>query len=233
MQQSSFRNSIITGIVAACLLFTGIPAVIGADGTTTTTSAGGTVIVMSFPQGASVFLNGEYHGIAPIRIDNLSPGKYMVSISKAGAKNDSIPIELFEGSIREIGFNLESASSTVVPDGSGSVAVSSNPGGAPVMLDGTPVGITRMDGYAFTLNDVPAGNHTVTIELAGYPPFISTVTVVKNRVVKVEADFQIPATTLPGTPVPPTNRPEPAPLGPLTVITASGLAGLVAAFRRS
>ena len=64
------------------------------------------------------------------------------------------------------------------------------------MIDGKNVGTTRMDGYALIVDNVPSGSHTVTVELSGYPPYSSTVTVTKNQVVKVSADFPVrsPAT---------------------------------------
>ncbi len=234
MDLCSCRNPCtIVAAMIACLLIAGIPAAMAADGTNTTSSVGGTVFVMSFPEGASIYLNDIYYGITPKRIDNITPGKYVVSISKAGASNDSAPIELFDGSIREIGFTLETASPRAVPAGSGSVAVSSNPGGAAVMLDGNPVGTTRLDGYAFNVNDVPAGSHTITVELAGYPLHTSSVTVIKNQVVKVSADFKTQSTTIPGTPAATTAPQKPAPLPPVTAVAAACVAGLAAVFRRS
>jgi hypothetical protein len=101
------------------------------------------------------------------------------------------------------------------------------------MIDGKNVGKTRMDGYAFNVNDVPAGSHAVTVELAGYPPYTSTVTVIKNQVVKVSADFKTQSPTLPGTPVATTERSKPVPLSPFTAAAAAGLVGLAAVFRRS
>ena len=229
--------TIVTALIA-CLLIAGIPAALADDGTNATSATGGTIIVMSFPQGASVYLNDEYRGITPIKLENIPPGKYLVNVSKAGANNDSAPVVLFEGSTREIGFTLESASpSPVVPTGSGSVAVDSSPGGATVMLDGKDVGTTRMDGYAHIVENIPAGSHTITVELAGYPAYTSTVTVTKNQVVKVSADFQTWSPAVPGTPVTTpaatTPRSEPVPLSPLTAVAAAGLFGLAAVFHRS
>jgi hypothetical protein len=229
------RNSctIVIALIA-CLLVAGIPSAMAADGTNATSSAGGTIIVMTFPEGASVYLNDEYRGISPIKLENLPPGKYLVNVSKAGASNDSAPVVLFEGSTREIGFTLESASpAPAVPTGSGTVAVDSSPGGASVTLDGKNVGTTRMDGYALIVDNVPSGIHSVTVELAGYSVYTSTVTVTRNQVVKVSADFQVRSPTIPGTPIATTDRSKPAPLSPLTAVAAAGLIGLTAAFRRS
>lgn len=235
MDQSSCWNpvALVTAMIAG-LLLAGIPGAMAADGTNATSSVGGTIFVMSFPPGAAVYLNDEYRGDAHIKLDNITPGKYIVSVSKAGYNNDSVPVELFDGSYREIGFTLEPASSTTAaPTGSGSIAVDSSPGGADVLLDGNNVGTTRMDGYAFSVNNVPAGNHTITVELAGYRPYTSTVTVLKNQVVQINAELQTSTTSLTLTPVATTDRQEPVPMSPLTAIAAAGIIGLAAAFRRS
>lgn len=233
MQQSSFRNGkIILGIIA-CLLLAGMPAAMAAEGINTTSSIGGTIIVMSFPQGASVYINEEYRGIAPLSLQNITPGNYQVSVSKTGYNNDTVPVLLYDGSTREIGFTLEPVTKATVPTGSGSIAVDSSPGGAVIMLDGNTVGITRMDGYAFNVNNVPAGNHIVTVELTGYPVYTSNITVIRNQVVKVNADFATQTPTITGSPVATTARPKPVPLTPLTAIAAVGLAGIAAVFRRS
>jgi hypothetical protein len=239
MDQCSRRNSFtILTLMIACQLLAGIPAAMAADGTNATSPVGGTVIVMSFPKGAAVYLNDDYRGVAPIKLENIPTGKYLVNVSLAGYNNDTAPVELFDGSTREIGFTLEPASSsTVVPTGSGSIAVDSSPGGASVRLDGQPAGMTPAGRAALILNSVPSGNHTITVELAGYPPYTSTVTVIKNQVVKVNADLVMMTPTLSGTPVgipvATTDRPEPVPLSPLTTFAAAGLIGLAAAFRRS
>jgi len=45
------------------------------------------------------------------------------------------------------------------------------------------------------------------------------------QVVQVNADFETTSPTITGTPVPTSNRREPVPLSPLTVVAAAGLAG--------
>jgi hypothetical protein len=242
MDHYSCRNSFaIVSLMIACLLLAGIPGAMAADGATATSPVGGTVIVRTFPAGAAVYLNDEYRGVAPLELHNVPPGRYLVRVSLAGYNDDTAPIELFNGSIREIGITLETATpSPVVPTGSGSIAVDSSPGGASVTLDGQPAGTTPAGNAALILNSVPSGSHTITVELAGYPPYTSTVTVPKNQVVQVNADFvtTTPTPTIPlsGTTVvtpATTGSPATIPLSPLTAIAAAGLIGLAAAFRRS
>jgi hypothetical protein len=230
------RNLRALAVITACLIFAAVPAALAEDTANTTVSAGGTIMVMSFPQGASVYLNDEYRGITPIKLEHIPPGKYLVNVSKAGANNDSAPVVLYDGSYREIGFTLESATAVpATPSGSGSIAVSSTPGGATVTLDGAVVGTTRLERAALILYDIPAGSHTVTVELAGYPAYAETVTVIKNQVVKVSADLQAgtKAPAVPGTTAAAASTSAAAPVSPLGAVAAAGLAGLAAAFRRS
>jgi hypothetical protein len=236
MDKPSYRNRVvITGIIA-CLILAAIPAALGADGTAAPSSIGGTIIVMSFPPGASVYLNEVYRGVAPLTLRNVTPGKYKVGVSMAGYDNDSMPVVLYDGSVRDIGFNLVKASVTPpVSPGSGQIAIDSTPGGAFVMLDGNNVGITPAGRAALIVNDVPAGSHTVRVELAGYPPYSGTVTVIRNQVVQVNADLATTSspTVMRSTPMPTTDRRQPAPLSSLAAVAAAGLTVLAAAFRRS
>jgi len=240
MDQNSFRIwNLIIGVVA-CLLLAGIPSAMAANETTAQPPVGGTITVTSFPQGAAVYLNGEYRGVTPARLQNVPPGDYLINVSLAGYNNETFTTTIYNGSTREIGVNLENASvaaaaspTSLQKSGSGSIAIDSNPGDASVTLDGNPVGKTPAGPAALILNSVPAGIHTVTVELAGYPLYTSTVTVVRNQVVQVKADFVARSPTITGTPIATTNRGEPVPLTPLTAIAAGGIAGLAAAFRRS
>ena len=167
-QSPCYNRKIITGLIA-CLLLAGIPAAMAADGTNTTSPVGGMITAITYPAGAAVSLNGEYRGVTPIQLANLSPGKYQVDISMAGYRNETVRRTLSEGSMLEIGINLELLSSLPAPTGSGSIAVDSSPGGAAVLLDGNPAGTTPVSHAALILNTVPIGNHTLTVELAGYP----------------------------------------------------------------
>jgi len=227
------RNGFIIGIIA-CLLIAGIPVVIAADGTPATPSMGSNITVITWPAGAAVFINSEYRGVTPIKVGNLSSGSYLVDVSQAGYKNETFTRTLSEGSMVEIGINqFEPLSVGPAPTGNGSIAVDSSPGGASVTLDGNPAGTTPSSRAALILNAVPSGNHTITVELAGYPLFTSTVTVIKNKVVQVNADFETRSPTITGTPIATTNRREPVPLSPITAVAAAGLIGFAAVYRRS
>jgi len=237
--------------VVACLLIAGIPPVMGAMSVSAASSGGGTIIVASYPAGAAVSLNGEYQRVTPAEYKSLPPGDYLITVELAGYFTETIPTDLKDGSRREILVQLENVSSVSGQTGTleslyryGSIAVDSTPGGAAVSLDGIPVGRTPLTHAALVLNNVPVGRHTIRVELAGYPPFTSTVTVVKNQVQRINADLstsnQSVTSALPATATPavPTTVPPPVPTRqsaiPLAiVIGAIALAGCAAVFRRS
>ena len=220
------------------LLFAGIPGVI-AGVTISGSGSGGTIKVATYPAGAAVYLNDDFSGISPVEITDLSPGEYLVNISMAGYEFESYRTIINAGSVREFSVNLEPESSVPTPKptlpGVGSIAVDSNPGGAVVKLDGKAAGSTPASGRAaLILNNVPGGEHTVTVELAGYPAYSETVNVTKNHVVKVEADFATRTPTIYSvTTIATTDRREPpVPLSPLAAVAAAGIAALAVAIRR-
>jgi PEGA domain len=232
MEQSSCRNKNFILAFLASMLLAGIPAAMAADGTTGLSSPGSNISVITNPSGAAVYLNGEYRGLTPQRIEYLSPGTYVVDIRMNGYRNETVQRTL-NGTMLEIGINLESLSSLPAPTGNGSVAIDSNPGGASVLLDGKSAGSTPAGRAALILNDVPAGNHSVTVELAGYAAYTTDITVMKNKVVQVNADFATRTPTISGTPIATTDRSGRLPLSPLAAVAAACLAGLAATSRRS
>jgi hypothetical protein len=71
----------------------------------------------------------------------------------------------------------------------GWVYVSSSPGGASVTLDGTNFGQTPASG-SLKLDNIGTGDHTVTLTLAGYKPYTTSITVYANTVSEVSALLQ-------------------------------------------
>lgn len=120
--------------------------------------------------------------------------------------------------------------------GYGSIAVDSTPGEAYVYLDGAAVGWTPVTHAALILNNVPAGAHTIRVELPGYLPFTSAVFVTQNQVSRINAGMSL--ISQPVATTEPTLLPQMAPtqqsgIPPAIIIGALGLVGIAAVFRRS
>jgi PEGA domain len=238
----SLQQNTFILLFVACLIIAGIPAAMAATETPTPPPLGCTIIVESYPVGAAVTLNGDYRGVTPIEFDNLTAGEYDVTVGLAGYDTETIPSMMFDGHTREIMVQLQNSSvPTQTPTPGplsryGSIAIDSTPGGASVTLDGIAAGQTPMTRAALILNSVPVGNHTVQVELAGYPPFTSTFTVIKGQVSRINAELSV--SSQPVTATIPNSVAQAAPtqksgVPPAIIIGAVGFIGIVAAFRRS
>ena len=115
----------------------------------------GSLVVSSVPADASVVINSNYRGKAPLTLDNLDPGTYTVTVSKFGFTPFTTTTNVRSGERTEIAATL--------PAERGTLIVNTTPPGANVSVDGTMAGITPV-----TLMNLLPGNHTVTIVKAGY-----------------------------------------------------------------
>ena len=244
------RNILLLGVVA-CLIAAGIPATLAATDANALPATGCTIIVISYPDGAAVWLNGEYRGVTPAEFRNIPAGEYNVTVSLDGYYTEITPSTMSDGVRRQIMIQLEKISSgprqTATPSTLsryGTIAVDSTPGGAFVTLDGVAAGRTPMTHAALILNSVPVGNHTINVELAGYPPYTATVNVIKNHVSQVNVELSkssqpvtsvIPASVVLAAPASgvqttPTRK---SGVPPAVIIGAVAVIGIAAVFRRS
>lgn len=235
-QGSVFKKYTRILLVTVCLLVALIPAVLAATGSTDL--SGGTIVVTSYPDGAAVSLNGEYRGQTPVTLSSVSPGDYTVTVFLAGYLKEEIPLILWDGSRRDILVQLKQDSSApqgISSGGDGSIAIDSIPGGAFVTLDGVAAGQTPAVHASLILNSVPAGEHTILVELAGYLPYTATVHVVKNQVSQVNAELS--GTGPSATSAVPTAMAQRAPtqqsgVSPAIFLGSCGLIGIIAVLRR-
>jgi hypothetical protein len=137
-------------------------------------AAAGMISVNSIPAGASVYLDGEARGETPLTIRGVRAGQHTIKLALIGYEEHSVPVTVAAGGSLPLMFNLEKTESEPDPGpgATGSIAVSSVPAGADVLLDGESKGNTPI-----TLSGVPAGSHTVKMRLAGYADFSAALTV--------------------------------------------------------
>ncbi len=93
----------------------------------------------------------------------------------------------------------------------GSISVSTSPSGASIYLDGSYQGTT-----SFTITNVAAGSHTITLKLTGYQDWSQTINVVAGQTSKASPQLThiSPVPTLTPTPAVVTATPTPAPPPP-------------------
>jgi hypothetical protein len=113
--------------------------------------APGTLVVQSNPAGVQVFVDGVERGVTPARL-SLAPGAHILELRGKGVPR-VIPLTVTSGA--EASQYLEFADSPAT----GSLAVSSEPSGARVILDGTERGVAPL-----TIADLAPGEHTVVLQ---------------------------------------------------------------------
>lgn len=112
----------------------------------------GTVTVNTDPPGAEVLIDGTTRGWSPVRLA-LTPGAHTLLV-KGASESRTIPIQITAGAEVSQYLDLPKAGSIF-----GQLKVQTEPAGARVAIDGTPVGKTPM-----TIIEVAPGEHTITLE---------------------------------------------------------------------
>ena len=121
--------------------------------------------VVTTPDKAKVFLDGNYQGTSPVSLPSVAPGEHVVSVELSGYAPASRTVLLANGGEATENFELENVL--------GRIEVVTSPPGAKVSLDGKAVGFTRPQGDAeisqvLLLENVPAGEHAILVHLDGY-----------------------------------------------------------------
>lgn len=112
--------------------------------------------IASHPSGALVYVDDEYVGVSPVRMDRLSPGTYKIRMSMQGYKAYEKMITLQKGSTQLVMQEL-------IPEPYARLNLKSTPTGADVFIDSQIRGNTPL-----TLAGLPAGNREVLIVREGF-----------------------------------------------------------------
>jgi hypothetical protein len=139
------------------------------------TGTKGMIKVVSPVPEAEVFIDGEKVGGVP-QSKEVATGEHFVVVSKAGFKRFEKKILVEEGKTLTITAELKAV---------GGLRFLSSPNGATILLDGEPIGKTPM-----VNEEIPAGEHIVTIQLNNYFDFESAVKVKGGEMQVVNASLE-------------------------------------------
>lgn len=159
-------------------------------------SSHGTLLLDSNPQGADVYVDGNYDGISPVTVRGLSEGTHQVELHLAGYEVATKTVQVTAGQGFLVVFPLQPLSPASV---SGSVNINTNIPGALVYLDGMYRGSIQ-SGTAFSLVAVTPGSHELFLHLPGYVDYTQTVIVNAGQTTPVSASFSPLPTIQPGSP---------------------------------
>jgi PKD repeat protein len=130
----------------------------------------GSVAVTSVPNGATVTLDGLYEGTTPVIVTEVLPGNHEISLTYPGYAPFNQSISVGSSRTTAINTNLVVATEPVVS--TGSLTVITDPAGAQVSVDGTVKGVSPA-----TIPGLPAGSHTLLLNLEDYYDLSTTVNI--------------------------------------------------------
>ena len=145
----------------------------------------GSMFIDSTPQGADVYVDGNYEGTSPVTVAGMSDGPHQVELHLAGYEvlTQTVSVTAGQGSTMNFAMVPYSSSSQY-----GSIDISSDIPGAVIYLDGTYKGST-MSGSTFNIISVSPGSHTLLLHVPGYTDFTRTVQVSAGQIATVNAVF--------------------------------------------
>ncbi len=137
----------------------------------------GLVNVTSTPEGANVFLDDEFVGKTPLKLESVSAGRHALRIEMSGYAT------FYRGFQVSIGDRLD-IEGELVRDG-GALKVKTREEGADVYLDGSYLGKTPL----VTDKTIKPGEYSLRISREHYADHIQPVVIERNRTTKVSAQL--------------------------------------------
>jgi hypothetical protein len=135
----------------------------------------GTLRIQSDQPEASVVIDGQRIGRAPIEKTDVAAGPHIVKVEKDGFLTHTERFELKKGQVYTI---------TAVLKAAGKVKITTNVPGATVFVDSKPIGQTPLMDY-----ELPAGQYSLEIEANGYHREQRTLTIEGGKPVALHVDL--------------------------------------------
>ena len=142
----------------------------------------GSLKVSSSPSGAMVTIDNGNGQMAPWTYTNLPTGTHLVSLVMMGYEPFVRTVEIHPGETTEL------SASMTIRTGSGTLEISSDPGGAMAYVDGVYAGTTNL-----VVGNIPPGRHEVRISRAGNDDYVEWASVQNQVTTPVHASLK-PAT---------------------------------------
>jgi len=140
----------------------------------------GLIRVTTTPFGATVALDGNEVGVAPMDVEAL-PGQHRIDVTLDGYLPNGVDVVISLGQTSVVALALEIAPFVAQ---NGRLVCSSESSGVRVLVDGTEVGVAPL-----TLSAIPAGEHLVRFEMSDGRAMEEVVTIVADGTARVAVSF--------------------------------------------
>jgi len=149
----------------------------------------GTVTLTTDPADPTVLFDDQQVQAtsSPFVLANVVPGAHLIEVRKTGFQTWSTQIDLRPGQTITLPVTLRPDEGGAVAAGEGTgIALTSTPPGAKVFVDGRELeGVTPL-----TVNDLPAGSHTVRVEAEGRRAWQRQIQLASGQVMNLEAELE-------------------------------------------
>jgi len=139
----------------------------------------GSLQVSSTPSGAMVTVDNGNGQMAPWTYRNMPTGSHLVSLVMLGYEPFVRTVEIHPGETTELAANM------LLRTGSGTLEISSDPGGASAYIDGVYAGTTNL-----VVGNIAPGRHEVKVSRAGNDDYNQWVSVENQVTTQVNAVLQ-------------------------------------------
>jgi len=161
-KKRKFQRKIATLITGTLAIIAFAAVLITNSGNRTPNPVLGSVFVDSDPAQGSIFLdNNDLKLNTPARIDSITGGDHALEVRKKGYQPYTQNVRVKEGDTLRVSARLVREIPSVL---TGSIAISSQPNGARVSIDGVDTGLQT----PCTIEKVPAGQHDIQIKKKNY-----------------------------------------------------------------
>ena len=148
----------------------------------------GNVDISSIPAGATIYLDGNYAGIAPRMISDIPTGKHAISLKLDGYYDWKSEIEIVKGKTVTISAQMEK--SEIPYDGS--INIQSTPSNAEVYVNDVFKGNTPL-----IIRELGPGTYHINLKLTGYQDWDASVDVSVDEQEKISANLYPSTSTAP------------------------------------
>ena len=137
----------------------------------------GSVTFTSQPEGADVYVDGQFVGTTPTGSVTLNAGEYQASFRYSGFETRTVNFSVGRGDSRQISAELGPST--------GTLRIRANVGGARVFINGEDYGSVPNGSGRLTISDLPTGTHQLTVTAPGFTTHIREFEIQSGRTTEV------------------------------------------------
>ncbi len=152
------------------------------EATLTSSERTGSLVFVSDPPGADVFVGGEYVGTTPTERVTLRPGTYQARFLLGEYEEETVEVSVSGSINQEVNATL-----TPIAPPTGAVVVEVNVPGAVVFVDGVSYGTVAESGRG-RISELSVGEHQLTIVAQGFQTFVTEFEILPGGTTEVIAN---------------------------------------------